>query len=349
MLKSNKFLEMTNMANDLPNSKLDRQNILNNRYALEKIEEHLGLGGIPYQDTVVFTKQQLSGLFNVNDVTIERYITNHGEELRNNGYSVLKGQALKDFLNTTGGILTNEGSKITVLGIFTFRAALNIAMLLTESDRARLIRSRILDIVIEVVAERSGGHTRYINQRDCNYLPSAYQEFSYRQVFTKALDDYLEMGKAKYGFYTNKIYQLVFRENAQECRQILRLEKTDKVRDTLYAEVLKAIASLENGLAEEMKAKSEQVGRKLQPSELDQLIDLAENNPYLKPIIEDARTKMASRDLSFRDALHQKLISYIQAIPESDFEKFLSEASRSLQEQLSDPESLAVFQRLKDR
>ena len=220
------------MANDLTNSQHDRQNILNNRYAIEKIEEHLGLGGFNYQDTVVFTKQQLAALFEINDVTIERYITNHGEELRNNGYTILKGQALKEFLNTTGGVLINEGSKITVLGIFTFRAVLNIAMLLTESDRARMIRSRILDIVIEVIAERSGGHTRYINQRDIGYLPSAYQEFSYRQVFTNALDSYLDMGKAKYGIYTNKIYQLVFQENAQEYRQIFKISdmKTWKIK-----------------------------------------------------------------------------------------------------------------------
>lgn len=337
------------MANDLTNSQLDRQNILNNRYALEKVEEHLELGGVQYQDTVCFTKQQLVALFDVSDVTIERYIASHGEELRNNGYRVLKGQALRNFLDSTDGTFINEGTKITVLGIFTFRAALNIAMLLTESDRARIIRSRVLDIVIEVVAERSGGHTRYINQRDCNYLPSAYQEFSYRQVFTNALDSYLDMGKAKYGIFTNKIYQLLFQENAQEYRQILNLEKKDKVRDTLYAEVLGAIASVENGLGEEMKVKSLQLGRKLQSSELDDLIELAASNHYLKPIIEDARTKMASRDLSFREALHQKLTSYIQTVPESDFEKFLGEASRSLQEQLADPEALAVFQRLKDR
>ncbi|MEY3305043.1 MAG: DNA-binding protein [Pseudanabaena sp.] len=337
------------MANDLTSSQRDRQNILNNRYAIEKIEEHLGLGGFHYQDTVVFTKQQLAALFEINDVTIERYITNHSEELRNNGYTILKGQALKDFLNTTGGVLINEGSKITVLGIFTFRATLNIAMLLTESDRARMIRSRILDIAIEVIAERSGGHTRYINQRDIGYLPSAYQEFSYRQVFTNALDSYLDMGKAKYGIYTNKIYQLVFQENAQEYRQILNLERKDKVRETLYSEVLKAISSIENGLAVEMKAKSEQLERKLQPPELDQLIEVAANNPYLKPIIEDARIKMASRDLTFRDALHQKLVSYIQTVPESDFEKFLGEASKSLEEQLAEPDTLAVFKRLKDR
>lgn len=337
------------MANDLTNSQLDRQNILNNHYALEKIEEHLGLGGILYQDTLVFTKQQLADLLEISESTIEKYLNSYSEELKNNGYRVLRGQALKDFLNTIGGVGIDYGTKITVLSIFTFRATLNIAMLLTESDRARMIRSRILDIVIEVVAERSGGHTRYINQRDCNYLPSAYQEFSYRQVFTNALDSYLDMGKAKYGIFTNKIYQLVFQENAQEYRQILNLEKKDKVRDTLYSEVLKAIASVENGLAEEMKIKSAQLGRKLQSSELDQLIEIAGNNPYLKPIIEDARTKMASRDLSFRDALHQKLISYIQTVLESNFEKFLGEASRSLQEQLADPEALAVFQRLKDR
>ncbi|CAM5214079.1 hypothetical protein OURE66S_04261 [Oligella ureolytica] len=57
---------------------------------------------------------------------------------------------------------------------------------------------------------------------------------------------------------------------------------------------------------------------------------------------------MASRDLCFRDALHHKLESYIQSVPEADFERFLGEKSKSLQEQLSDPETLAVFKRLKD-
>ena len=340
------------MVNDLTNSQRDRQNILNNRYALEKVEEHLGLGGFTYEDSIVFTKQQLVALFEVSESTIAKYLASHEEELKLNGYKVLKGQALKNFINavnTTGGGVIDYNTKTTVLSIFTFRSAINLAMLLTESDRARMIRSRILDIVIEVVAERSGGHTKYINQRDCDYLPSAYQEFSYRQVFTNALNNYLEMGGIKYAIYTNHIYQLVFRENAQEYKQILNLNSKDNVRDTLYTEVLKAIASVENGLAEEMRAKSIQLGRKLQPTELDELIKVAASNPYLKPIIEDARTKMASRDLSFRDALHQKLESYIQTVPEADFERFLGEASRSLEEQLANPEILAVFKRLKDR
>jgi hypothetical protein len=337
------------MANDLTNSKLDRQNILNNRYALEKIEEHLALGGIIYEDTIVFTKQQLVALFGISESTIEKYLANHADELRENGYKVLKGQSLKNFLSTTGGVVTDYGSKTTVLSIFTFRAMLNIAMLLTESDPARLIRSRVLDIVIEVIAERSGGHTKYINQRDRDYLSSAYQEVSYRKVFTDALTNYLDMENAKYSRYTDKIYELIFKEKAQEYRRILDLKPRDNIRNTLYVEVLKAIASLENGLAEEMRIRSVQLGRKLQPSELDRLMDIAANNPYLQPTIEDARTKMASRDLGFRDALHQKLEAYIQSVPEDDFEKFLGETSKSLEEQLADPKILDVFKRLKDR
>jgi hypothetical protein len=337
------------MAKDLTSSPLDRQNILNNRYAIEKIEEHLGLGGTYYEEELLFTKQQIVEIFGVSESTIEKYLASHNQELSANGYKVLRGQRLREFKALMDVSVTDYGNKAPTLGVFTFRATLNLAMVLVESDLARAIRSRILDIVIDVIAERSGGHTKYVNQRDGNYLPSAYQEFSYRKTFTDVLDDYLDMGKFKYGFYTNRIYQIVFLEKAEEYKQILSLGKNDSPRDTMYAEVLTAIASLENGLAAEIKTTSEKLKRKLKQTEVDALFEAAESNPYLKPIIEDARTKMASRDLGFRDALHQKLEAYIQSVPESDFEKFLGEASRSLEEQLSDPALLDVFKRLKDR
>ena len=117
----------------------------------------------------------------------------------------------------------------------------------------------------------------------------------------------------------------------------------------MYSEVLKAIASFEHGLAQEMKTKSEELGRKLSKSELDSIIKNAALNPYMKPSIDDARVKMASRDLCFRDALHNKLEGYIQSVPQSDFDKFLGETSKSLEERLSDPETLDVLKRLKDR
>jgi hypothetical protein len=338
------------MTTDLTTSHHNRQNILNNPYALSKVEEHLGLGGVLFEGEMLFTKQQLAQIFDISDSTIEKYLAAHADELKNNGYRLLRGQNLNDFKAADFGTVIDYGTKkTTVLGVFSFRATLNLAMLLTESERARLIRSRILDIVIDVMAERAGGHTKYINQRDLNYLPATYQEFSYRAVFTDALNNFVEMGKKKYGLYTNEVYKLVFRENATEYKQILNLSKKDSARDTMYSEVLTAVASVENGLAQEIKNKYDRLGRKLKPSELNELIKDADSNPYLKPVIEDARIKMASRDLGFRDALHHKLEAYIQSVPTQDFERFLGETSRSLQEQLADPDTMAVFKRLKDR
>ena len=206
-----------------------------------------------------------------------------------------------------------------------------------------------LDIVIDVIAEKTGGHTKLINQRDREYLPAAFQEDSYRKQFTDALRDYLDMGNHKYAVYTDKIYTAVFCENALEYKKVLKLADKDKTRDTMYAEVLKAIASFEHGLAVQMKETFNQLGRKLLPQELDAILTKAEENPFLKPAIDDARMRMASRDLGFRDALHKKLEHYIQSVPEGDFDRFLGDKALSLEEQLSDEKTLAMLKRLKDR
>src|SRR5690606_19166035 len=101
-------------------------------------------------------------------------------------YVVLQGSNLKDFKELISDNDMNVVIKTVRLGVFSFRAVLNLSMLLTESERARFIRSRILDVVIDVMAERAGGHTKYINQRDADYLPAAFQEESYRKKFTSA-------------------------------------------------------------------------------------------------------------------------------------------------------------------
>jgi len=336
------------MSKDLTNSDVHRQNILNNPYALEKIEAHLAFSGRTFEGESVFTKSDLAGLFEVDERTIERYVAQHGDELGKNGYRVLRGKSLKN-LRLADVSDTLVGDKAPSLGIFNFRALLNIGMLLTESERAKALRSRILDIVMDVVAEKSGGHTQFINQRDQDFLPAAYQEFSYRETFTSALNRHVDAGQFKYATYTNKIYQIIFKENAAEYRQVLKLGKSDRVRDSMYTEVLNLIASFENGIATQIEQKAAQLGRKLSIQETDELFSLAEDNPFLQPLIHDARTRMASRDLCFRDALHEKLHSYVQAVPKADFERFLGETSKALEERLTDEETLAVFKRLKDR
>jgi hypothetical protein len=84
------------MAKDLTESLPDRQNILNNRYALEQAEQHLALGGVLFDGETVFTKAQVMTLYEVTDRTIERYLVSHEEELKNNGYQVLKGKNLRN-------------------------------------------------------------------------------------------------------------------------------------------------------------------------------------------------------------------------------------------------------------
>ena len=335
--------------NDLTTAQLQRQNILNNRFALQAAEQHLQLGGVVFQGQTVFTKQQVMALFEVSDATVERYISNHGEELKANGYQLLKGKNLKEFKDLVDVSLINEGNKAPLLGVFSFRAVLNLAMLLTESERAKAVRSRLLDIVMDVLAERTGGHTKYINQRDEHYLTATFQEQSYRKQFTDALDHFVVEHQWKYVRFTNLIYQCIFRENATEYRKVLKLAAKESIRETMYSEVLTLIASFEAGIAHELELEFKRLERKLSMQEVEALFGRFESHPLFKPLILDARTKMASRDLGFRDALHHKLQAYIQSVPEADFDRFLGETSKSLEDRLSDPATLAVFKRLKDR
>lgn len=338
------------MSKDLTNSAIDRQNILNNPYALTEIEKAAGIQGIPFEGKTVLLKEQVAAFFEVTPRTIDNYIERNGEELRQNGYEVLRGKRLKEFklvVRTQSGNETDFVTKTTLLGIFDFRAFLNLAMLVSESERAKLLRQAILDIVIDTINQRTGGGTKYINQRDEDFLHSAFTEENYRKQFTDALKDYVEMGNVKYAIYTDKIYVSIFSEKAQEYRKILKLEERDKVRDTLYAEVLDIIASYECGFADLLQQKSVLEGRKLNTWEVDALFKTFESQAHWEPLIKKARSKMASRDLAFRDALHIQLQEYIAPVQREDYEKFLGDRSKELLERLE--EAKDVMKRLKER
>ncbi len=228
------------MSKDLTNSAIDRQNILNNPYALVEIEKAAGIQGIPFEDKTVLLKEQVAAFFEVTPRTIDNYIDKHGGELRQNGYEVVKGKRLQALKIVIQGMSVNETdfvniSKAPQMGVFDFRAFLNLAMLVSESERAKLLRQAILDIVIDTINQRTGGGTKYINQRDEDFLQSWFVEENYRKQFTDALRDCVDMGNFKYPLYTDKIYVSIFREKAHEYRKILRLHEKDKVRDTLYS------------------------------------------------------------------------------------------------------------------
>ena len=157
---------------DLTNSSIERQNILNNKYALQRIQEYIGLEGMLFEGEYKFTKSMVSNFFDIEDRTLERYLEQFSTELKHNGYILIRGKALKA-LKLQFAPVINVGSKTTQLGLFNFRALLNLAMLLKESESAQLLRSKMLDIVLDTINQRTGGGTKFINRRDANYLPAA--------------------------------------------------------------------------------------------------------------------------------------------------------------------------------
>lgn len=185
---------------DLTNSSLERQNILNNPYAVQEIEKAANLQGVRFEDGVRFVKEQVADFFGIDIRTVERYLEAHGDELEHNGYEVLKGEKLQAFREAINAQFVTDidvGSKVRNLGIFDFRSLLNISMLLTESETARTLRQTILDVVIDTINQRTGGGTKYINQRDEDFIQASFAEENYRKDFTNALKDHVNMGPFK--------------------------------------------------------------------------------------------------------------------------------------------------------
>lgn len=360
------------MTKDLTQSAIDRQNILNNTQAVESIQAKIGITGLLYENEYKFTSKMVADFYEIDVRTIKRYLETYEEEIKHNGYSVLKGVKLKEFKDLFGHLISGKDDdisqrdtnvpltteqddnqsykKIKALAVFNFRAVLNLGMLLTESEKAKQVRSLMLDIVIDTINKKIGGSTKYINQRDEDFLNAITREPIYRQEFTDSLNKNLDMGPMKYSVYTDAIYKAIFKENAKEYKAILKLEAKDNLRDTMYSEVLKLIASFEIGIADELQEESEKLGRKLKPTEFNILIERFANKRQWIPQIEDARNKMASRDYCLRNVIHQRLENYIGSLSENDYDKFLGDKSKSLIERVvENPDILEVFKRLKDR
>lgn len=331
---------------DLTISNIERQNVLNNRLAVSKVQEHLDIEGMLFEEEYRFTKKMVADFYEVEERTIERYLEKHSDELSANGYILCKGKHLKE-LKLQFAPVINVGSKTTQLGLFNFRSFLDMGMLLTESEKAKKVRSLILDFVITTINEKTGGGTKYINRRDVNYLPAAITEENYRKNLTSAINQYVDGHPTyKYPQITDFIYKAVFKENAKEYREVLKLDSKDNVRHTLYSEVLLVISSFENGVGAAISERfKENGGRLLTIDEVERIVnDLAEN-PMQKPYLNDARTKMASRDFSFRDAYHGNIADYLQAVTPEEFERFIGDQSIDFDRILADNKD--VLKRLK--
>ena len=331
---------------DLTISNIERQNVLNNRFAVSKVQEHLDIEGMLFEGEYRFTKKMVADFYEVEERTIERYLEKHSDELAANGYVLCKGKHLKE-LKLQFAPVINVGSKTTQLGLFNFRSFLDMGMLLTESEKAKKVRSLILDFVITTINEKTGGGTKYINRRDVHYLPAAITEENYRKNLTSAINQYVDGHPTyKYPQITDFIYKAVFKENAKEYREVLKLDSKDNVRHTLYSEVLLVISSFENGVGAALSERfKENGGRLLTIDEVERIVNELAEHPMQKPYLNDARTKMASRDFSFRDAYHGNIADYLQAVTPQEFERFIGDQSIDFDRILADNKD--VLKRLK--
>jgi hypothetical protein len=64
-----------------------------------------------------------------------------------------------------------------------------------------------------------------------------------------------------------------------------------------------------------------------------------------KPYLNDARTKMSSRDYNFREAYHGNIAEYLQAVTPEEFERFIGDQSIDFDHILA--ENKDVLKRLK--
>ena len=331
---------------DLTVSNIERQNVLNNRYAVDEIQKNIDIEGMLFEGEYRYTKKMVADFYEVEERTIERYLEKFDNELTGNGYFLCKGKRLKDFKLQFAPVI-NVASKTTQLGLFNFRSFLNIGMLLTESEKAKQMRSVILDLVISTINEKTGGGTKFINRRDVNYIPAAITEENYRKNLTSAVNHCVDGHTTyKYSQVTDLIYKAVFRENAKEYREVLKLDSKDNVRHTLYAEVLLVISSFENGVGATIQEKySQNNNTKLSIKEVEDIVNELAEHPMQKPYLNDARTKMASRDFSFRDAYHGNIAEYLKAVTPEEFERFIGEQSIDFDHILA--ENKDVLKRLK--
>ena len=61
--------------------------------------------------------------------------------------------------------------------------------------------------------------------------------------------------------------------------------------------------------------------------DVESIVNELIEHPMQKPYLNDARSKMASRDFSFRDAFHSNIAKYLRAVTPEEFERFIGDQS----------------------
>ena len=115
---------------DLVSSEIDRKNILNNNIVLNRVIEKTGIKGTLFENEYRFTINQVAEIFDAGKRTIERVLSENYEELSSNGFEILEGYRLRQFVTNVNDsdTIKSDGIKHRRLGIFDTRSFQNVTL-----------------------------------------------------------------------------------------------------------------------------------------------------------------------------------------------------------------------------
>ncbi|MGW2113717.1 hypothetical protein [Streptomyces zhihengii] len=100
------------------------------------------------------TVEGVASYFEVEIDAVKSVVRRHREELEGNGLRKLTGEDLRQFVRVSLTPANGLSTKARSLHVFTRRAILNVAQLLTESDVARQVRTYLLEVEEQATPEQ---------------------------------------------------------------------------------------------------------------------------------------------------------------------------------------------------
>lgn len=219
----------------------------NNIHILETVKDILTIA-----NTDLITVQMGADYFEVGLSTFEMVISNNRKELEENGYKTYKLKELKNMFENPSdlGIETfpNRGK-----ALLTKRTLLNIGMLLRDSEIAKELRRRMLDVMHD--AENGQGDTNTIVEEIDEETRLAQQlgvamlrgdlvkaielNSKINELRNKRIAELENENKHKSSVIEGLAENITLAEKRQRLNQIIRINGIDKVKDRwnlLYSE-----------------------------------------------------------------------------------------------------------------
>ena len=137
--------EVLMKENELLTNVKRREENMNRVEVLDAVKTLLSL-----PNTELYTTEMVADYYEVEIDTIKKLVERNVDELAKNNYKVLTGDELRDIKS-----LCQIKSRARSLATFTKRTVLNVGMLLRDSEIAKEVRSRLLDITHD--AEKDNG------------------------------------------------------------------------------------------------------------------------------------------------------------------------------------------------